>query len=62
MALKVCPICKKVLHHLGYARHRTMHYEKDMAPCSSRTIKYCRTECKAFRKICLFMKMKRSQK
>jgi len=24
---KICPTCGKKFHHLGYARHRTMHYE-----------------------------------
>ncbi len=28
MALKECPTCGRILHHLGYSRHRMMHYEQ----------------------------------
>ena len=30
MAERQCPTCGKWFHSLGYARHRTMHYEERM--------------------------------
>ena len=26
--IKICPICGELFHSLGYARHRTAHYER----------------------------------